>query len=378
MEEIGEKRLCTSKYDTQNVLLEGILQQINTNATIPQFEKDNICEEIDVVISGGGMKGFFSVGCWSVLKTLIEKKQISVKRWAGTSVGAGCVAYMCCGIDPVLWSNTYWRTRRLIRSDGVTIVESFKILSDEVLPDNAHELCSGKVFISITLLTVFGPKNIIVSKFHSKSDLIEAVTASCSIPFMTSRNIVSYFRGMRVLDGGFTNNTPLFHDSPRRQLVLYTPRVHYPSGLVLNMKDPCIDSLIIRGAFIMRQFMADQYHSKSPILEWKDAEPMENHLVGNWKKSLQRGVESFNSSIQFSREMLSLGKVKSIEDETTSQRVANEIKRTVVHYRMAIFILLVSSYLMATPLKWEDTSSWKRFAVKYFFIKQRLVPKSVK
>lgn len=380
--ETKEPNYCTLKYDTQNTLLRSCLNEINNHIPpIPKINNNSSNDdnplEIDVVVSGGGMKGFFIVGCWSILKSLIENNKISVNRWAGTSVGAGCVAYMCCGVDPVLWSNTYWKTRRLIRSESITIVESFRKLSHELLPDNAHELCSGKVFISLTLLTIFGPKNVIISKYHSKADLIEAVVSSCSIPFMTSRDIISNFRGMRVLDGGFTNNTPLFHDSPRKQLIFHTPRVHYQSGLVLNMKDPCIDSLIIRGAFIMRQFISGQYHSKSPILEWKEPEPPEKHLVGNWRKSLERGIASFNASLQFSGEILSFGKIKPIEDETTTQRVLNEVKRTIKHYRMAIIILLFSTILMATPanIGWEDTSYWKRIAVRYLLLKKLTIVK---
>lgn len=159
----NEPNLCTLKYETQNVFLESFLHQINGN--IREQNQPENAEEIDVVISGGGMKGFFVVGAWSVLKSMIENNQIIVKRWAGTSVGAASAIYMCCGVDPVKWSNTYWQTRRLIRGQGNSIVESFRILTHELLPENAHELCNGKVFLSITLLTLAGPKNVIISEF---------------------------------------------------------------------------------------------------------------------------------------------------------------------------------------------------------------------
>ena len=155
--------LPTTKYDTQNVLLRSFLEQINSH--LPEKEGGAEVEEIDVVLSGGGFKGFFLVGVWSVLRGMMAQKKLEVKRWAGTSVGAGCAVYMCCGVDPVVWSNTYWRSRRLIRGGGLSINEAFGVLSNDVLPDNAHELCTDKVFLSITLLTAFGPKNMIISKF---------------------------------------------------------------------------------------------------------------------------------------------------------------------------------------------------------------------
>ena len=58
------------------------------------------------------------------------------------------------------------------------------------------------------------------------------------------------------------------------------------------------------------------------------------------------------------------------EDESATQRVSSELKRTLVHYRMAIIILLFSTVLMATPLKWEDTQAWKRFFSRIFFFIQ--------
>jgi hypothetical protein len=48
---------------------------------------------------------------------------------------------------------------------GVPLVEAFYQVSRDILPDNAHELCNGRVFISITVLSITGPKNLIISQF---------------------------------------------------------------------------------------------------------------------------------------------------------------------------------------------------------------------
>lgn len=154
-----------TKYETQTAFLESFLEQINEK--LPEKQENEETEEIDVVIAGGGMKGYFVVGAWSVLRKLIEQKKYRVRRWAGTSVGACSAIYMCCNTDPVVWSNTYWKTRRLLRSKKLSIMEAFEHLSNKVLPANAHEICSGKVHLSITLLTLTGPKNIIVSEFRT-------------------------------------------------------------------------------------------------------------------------------------------------------------------------------------------------------------------
>ena len=49
---------------------------------------------------------------------------------------------MACGIDPITWVSTYTRTGELI-DQGLSLVEAYRAISMEVLPDNAHLLCSG-------------------------------------------------------------------------------------------------------------------------------------------------------------------------------------------------------------------------------------------
>ena len=90
---------------------------------------------------------------------------------------------------------------------------------DSILPDNAAEICSGRLFISITELTIWGPRNKMISKFSSKHDLFEACLASSTVPFVTERYGIRKFRDMWVIDGGVTSNTPVFQDDIRRQLV---------------------------------------------------------------------------------------------------------------------------------------------------------------
>jgi hypothetical protein len=77
-------------------------------------------EEVDVVISGGGLKGFFVTGAWAVLRE-IDGKRIRIRRIAGTSVGACCAVYMACSIDPVVWSTTYNATATMMRQGTCSV-----------------------------------------------------------------------------------------------------------------------------------------------------------------------------------------------------------------------------------------------------------------
>ena len=109
-------------------------------------------QEVDVVISGGGMKGYFVTGAFAVLGGL---HSIRVARISGASAGAwygfgervsllahsprrcanvavdvmGCVScpclrcavFMTCGLHPVDWADTYYTTRLCIRDGRVEI-----------------------------------------------------------------------------------------------------------------------------------------------------------------------------------------------------------------------------------------------------------------
>ena len=64
-----------------------------------------------------------------------------------------------------------------------------------------------------------------ISEFHSNDELIQACCASSTIPYITEGSWCRYFRGLPVLDGGLSNNRPLFKDAVRRQLVFQLSEV---------------------------------------------------------------------------------------------------------------------------------------------------------
>ncbi|XP_053560615.1 omega-hydroxyceramide transacylase [Bombina bombina] len=75
------------------------------------------------------------------------------------------------------------------------------------VPDNAHELATGRLHVALTRLS--DGKNILVSDFKSKEEVIQALICSCFVPFYCGI-VPPSFRGVRYIDGGFTNFQPLF------------------------------------------------------------------------------------------------------------------------------------------------------------------------
>lgn len=149
-------------------------------------------------------------------------------------------------------------------------------LVKEKLPPNAYLLCNNRMFISITVITSFGLKNLIVSEYYSNEDLIEACLASSTIPYITERKMYRTFRGMKVVDGGLTNNTPVFRDGTRRQLIFRLSQIEYPWRLLINPVDSCIDALVIRGALQMAHFLSGEF---VPSIAWLEKRQNENDLI---------------------------------------------------------------------------------------------------
>ena len=125
-----------------------------------------------------------------------------------------------------------------------------------IIPEDAYLRCSGRAFISISTVTATGGiANKIVSDFSSNEDLLAACLASCTIPLVSTKQLVSRFRGEVVLDGGCTNNLPVFTDGRRRQILFDMSGVEYPFALSFSPSDRCIESLVLRGAVEMRLFL---------------------------------------------------------------------------------------------------------------------------
>jgi hypothetical protein len=77
----------------------------------------------------------------------------------------------------------------------------------EVLPADAHVLCSGQAFIAVTqVYPQFQP--VLVSEFTSREHLISALLTSCHIPWYFNGSLTTQYDGAHYFDGGLTQFIP--------------------------------------------------------------------------------------------------------------------------------------------------------------------------
>jgi len=91
------------------------------SALAEDYEQEAVAE-IDICITGGGMKGYFMTGCYAVLAEELKKRNIKIARIAGTSAGAWAGLLMCTGLGTRRWIETFygWKER-----GDVTIHEAY-------------------------------------------------------------------------------------------------------------------------------------------------------------------------------------------------------------------------------------------------------------
>lgn len=217
--------------------------------------------EIDLVCSGGGLKGYFVTGAAYVLRRQLKSRNIRIARYAGASCGAWATMFMATGISTRDWMHTYRLSQRYCENETTEshIHSAYRDMwpwIKERLPEDAYKRVRGKLFLSVTIFDKWGrPRNKLVTDFRSNEDLFATCLASSSIPYITETDFGKRFRGMRVVDGGFTDNCPVFNDGVRRQLVIQLSQVQYPFRLLVNPVDRCIEGLVIRGATQMARFL---------------------------------------------------------------------------------------------------------------------------
>ncbi|KAJ8982979.1 hypothetical protein NQ317_001419 [Molorchus minor] len=81
---------------------------------------------------------------------------------------------------------------------------------EKFLPDDAHVRVSGKLHISLT--RVHDGKNVVVTQFDSREELIQALLASAFIPFFSGL-IPPKYKGVRYMDGGYSDNLPTLDEN---------------------------------------------------------------------------------------------------------------------------------------------------------------------
>ncbi|XP_015280610.1 PREDICTED: patatin-like phospholipase domain-containing protein 3 [Gekko japonicus] len=170
----------------------------------------------NVSFAGCGFLGVYHIGAASCLQERAPHLIRDAHQIYGASAGALTGAVLLGGGSLAEACADVLRLAKEARKRNLgPLHPSFnvmKIIKDGLcknLPENTHQLMSGKLCISLT--QVSDGKNVLVSNFNSKEEVVQALLCSSFVPIYCGL-IPPSFRGVRYVDGGISDNLP-HHDS---------------------------------------------------------------------------------------------------------------------------------------------------------------------
>lgn len=174
------------------------------------MEKVKDLSNISLSFAGCGFLGSYHVGVACCIKKYAP--QLLQTKLAGTSSGAlvACAMINGCSIEDCtkIVLETIAESRRHILgpfSPNFHLVRDLRRIMDDLLPADAHVCSSGHLYVSMTRFPDF--KNVLVSDFESREELIQALVCSSFIP-LYSGVVLPEFRGSRYFDGAISNIIP--------------------------------------------------------------------------------------------------------------------------------------------------------------------------
>ena len=208
---------------------------------------------INLSLSGCGFLGVYHIGVICAFRE--HAPEVLEGKMAGCSAGslvAACAMSGCC-LGQMCSDALEIAVRARSRALGplhptFSIVDIIRNGLRRILPPNAHEICSGRLFISLTRWK--DNKNVIISQFHSREELIQVLICSSFVPYW-SGIFPHKVRGEYYWDGGLTNNNPIIDDgtiliSPFAGESDICPRDESGSFYSFDFRGECSDERVAR------------------------------------------------------------------------------------------------------------------------------------
>jgi len=225
---------------------------------------DYVPIDIDVSLDSGGFRGYYMAPAMHFLQ---KSRRYRVVRVAGASAGAAGACGLVCNIDvPKYISMFHSRYQPQVLQQGRPILDVFHDIVTDLFPANAHELCHGRVFISVHEIMPLswsrlswrggGLEHQCITDFPTFDDLLQVMKCSMTVSKITTSQNAHLYNGRSYLDG----IKPLLPCDPtaigRLHMFIDLHRLPYPGTWMMSPRDPNIDNLTERGMIDFEQFLA--------------------------------------------------------------------------------------------------------------------------
>ncbi|XP_008292477.1 patatin-like phospholipase domain-containing protein 2 [Stegastes partitus] len=204
-----------------------------------------------ISFAGCGFMGIYYVGAVSCILERFPRFILGASKIYGSSAGALTAAILTLGIpidkccsDLMFMAKEARKYRLGPLNPAYNLMQ---IVQDSLLanlPDDAHVRASGKLCVSLT--RVPDGKNLIVSEFSSREELIEALICSCFVPLYCGV-IPPTYRGVHYVDGAVSDNLPRCQLNNTATFSAYAGESDIcPRGSILNFHEVRFNNVSIQ------------------------------------------------------------------------------------------------------------------------------------
>ncbi|XP_064542150.1 1-acylglycerol-3-phosphate O-acyltransferase Pnpla3-like [Drosophila montana] len=170
---------------------------------------------MNLSFAGCGFLGIYHVGVAVCFKNYAP--HLLLEKIGGASAGSLAACCLLCDLPLGSMTSDFFRVVNEARRHSLgPFSPSFNIQTclleglQKHLPDDAHKRVNGRLHISLT--SVYDGQNVIISEFESREEVLQALLCACFIPGF-SGILPPRFRGVRYMDGAFSNNLPILDEN---------------------------------------------------------------------------------------------------------------------------------------------------------------------
>ncbi len=205
-----------------------------------------------ILVSPGGLKGFYSFG---ILNYLRNNYQMNQYIYSGASAGAWNCLLMCCNKDRFYVNNFVESLFEPIEKSK-SIGEIQNIFKTKLLDNfSSSDFDFSRLYIGVTSLEDKNISTDVYTKFTDLSDAIDCCIASSHVPLVTG-GLVNKYRGKFSFDGGFSNY-------PYLKIPNKKPLVHIRPGMwEKNTKHKVYELVEIVEGFSLEKNNMEQLYRK--------------------------------------------------------------------------------------------------------------------
>ncbi|KAM7404793.1 hypothetical protein PAMP_012106 [Pampus punctatissimus] len=166
-----------------------------------------------ISFSGSGFMVTYQLGVAQCLLNYAPWMLRTAPCVLGTSAGSLVAAAVVCEISPITIRDEMLHFAKQMKdftlgpfNPSINVFHWLEHMVHKHLPSNAHRLASGRLAVAMTRLN--DGKHTVISEFHSKEDVVQALLCSCFVPGYCGM-LPPSFKGVHYVDGGFSKMQPV-------------------------------------------------------------------------------------------------------------------------------------------------------------------------